>query len=90
MKRLTAIFLLTAIVICVPIACSEDEEKDPNDALVCMTGIPKSGGTDRELIRCCTRKEALAGSNVSAGGLKRVENYKSISLTPVNDCSECQ
>lgn len=90
MKKLLAILLMTTVVTWLPVACSEDEEKDPNDALVCMTGIPKSGGTDRELIRCCTRKEALAGSNVSAGGLKRVENYKSISLTPVNDCSECQ
>lgn len=87
MKRLTAIFLLTTGALCISLSCSEDGEKGPQ--IGCMTGLPKSGGTDRELIRCCTKEQALAGDNVAAGGIARAKNYKNISWTPVNDCSEC-
>ena len=52
-------------------SCSEDE---PETLQGCLTGVHKLG-TDRELIRCCTREEYLAGSNVNAGGTANWSNY---------------
>lgn len=66
--------------------CSEDE----GPQMGCSTGIRKSGGTERKLIRCCTRKEHLAGNNVDAGGIDRFDNYTDWEWEPVSDCDKCR
>jgi hypothetical protein len=57
MKKLLVILMILT-------ACSEDE---PDTDKGCQTGISKQTG-QRELIRCCTQQQALAGDNVQAGG----------------------
>lgn len=84
MKSLALILLLTIVV--AAFSCSDDDDPE----MGCMTGIPKSGGTHRELIKCCTRDQYLAGSNVKAGGDARFSNYNTVQWTPADDCSECQ
>lgn len=67
-------------------SCSEDEE-DPRSGIGCQTGILKSGGTDRDLIRCCTFQEFLAGDNVNAGGTSRAKYYKDMKWEKCADCN---
>lgn len=83
MKKLALIFVVTLFV-----ACSEDE-KGPTEGMGCMTGINKSGGTTRALIRCCTHQEYLAGDNVARGGTSFFTSYKAHQWEQVDDCSEC-
>lgn len=64
-------------------ACEEEPESD----IGCMTGIPKSGGTDRVLIRCCTHKQYLAGNNVNAGGIASSINYTNHKWEKCPDCN---
>jgi hypothetical protein len=51
--------------------CSEKEDPKPSEG--CLTGINNDGV--RVQIRCCTREEYLAGSNVNAGGTASWESY---------------
>lgn len=90
MKRLTAIFLLTTVMTYVGSACSDEEEKGRYEGMGCMTAIPKSGGTTRVQLRCCTYQEFLAGDNVAGGGVPYFANYKEHKWDQVDDCSECQ
>ena len=76
MRKFFAILLILA-------ACSgEDEDPSGNG---CLTGINKSSG-QRELIRCCTKEEYLAGSNVSAGGTANWNSYTGHSWAVCDDC----
>lgn len=85
-KDMKKIFLI--VVVTLFVACSDDE-KGPKDGMGCMTGINKSGGTERVLIRCCTHQQFLAGSNEANGGKESVKYYKDIDWRQVDDCSEC-
>jgi hypothetical protein len=81
MKRLlTILFTFTLI------SCSDDS----GPQMGCMTGIPKSGGTERVLIKCVTKKSFLAGNNVSEGGTANFANYTNHEWKPVSDCSKCK
>lgn len=67
-------------------SCSEENTSN----LGCVRGISKSnpnGGLVR--VRCCTREEFLAGSNVNQGGVSYWSSYTNHKWEPVNDCSEC-
>lgn len=81
MKKAIFILLLVAAMGCTK------EEAGPQ--MGCMTGIPK-GYTNRGLIRCCTKEQYLAGSNVAAGGIASFTNYTSVTWTPVANCSDCK
>jgi hypothetical protein len=75
MKKLLVILMILT-------ACSEDE---PDTDKGCQTGISKQTG-QRELIRCCTQQQALAGDNVQAGGTPNFTNYTNHKWAPCDDC----
>ncbi len=80
MKILTLIILLLT-------ACRQDE--DPEPKLGCLIGYSQSDKTKtRILIWCCTRKQALAGDNVSLGGNERVKYF--LGLRFEENCTKCQ
>jgi hypothetical protein len=62
-------------------ACSEGEESNVG----CLTGVNSSG--DRVLIRCSTKAEFRAGSNVNAGG---TANWKSFTQHQWEKCENCK
>lgn len=64
-------------------ACNSDDE--PSSGKGCLTGISKQSG-QRELIRCCTREQYLAGSNTSAGGTSSWNGYSSHKWEVCPDC----
>lgn len=82
MKRLIiCIVFLTLFVGC-------EEEEDPNAGTGCLTAYPKAGAeADRFTIRCCTRQEFLAGSNVSAGGTANWTLYAGHKWEKCSDCN---
>jgi hypothetical protein len=55
----------------------------------CLSGI-RNGETTRANIRCCTRDEFLAGSNVSKGGTSEWTLYTKQEWKAAGSCSECQ
>jgi hypothetical protein len=63
-------------------ACQED----PGPQMGCSTGI-RDG--ERKLLRCSTKEEHLAGSNVNAGGVSYFQNYTRHEWEPVRDCQIC-
>ena len=67
------------------LSCKED---DPGPQMGCSTGIRKSTG-NREVIRCCTQQDHLAGDNISQGGTDRFTLYLDHEWYEVSDCSEC-
>lgn len=78
MKKLFFILLVLA-------ACSEDEPQSEQKG--CISGL--TGGGDRVNIRCATRQEFLAGSNVNQGGTSNWTNYTKHEWKKVSNCSEC-
>jgi hypothetical protein len=82
MKYLVIIFCLIIISSCGP----DLDHEDPNEGIGCMTGIPKTGGSQRVLMRCCTRKEYLAGENVNAGGVSYFNSYTDHKWEKCDDC----
>jgi len=70
--------LAILVIVC---ACTEPETDQG-----CLTGIPKSGGTGRILIRCSTRQEYLAGNNVGAGGTVSWDSFISHEWEKCDDC----
>lgn len=87
--RLMALFVLLAMSLSV-FSCEDEEKTDPLEQLGCVTGINKSGGTDRVFLYCCKRREFLAGSNTNAGGREIFKYYRSFEFKVVKSCSECQ
>lgn len=77
MKQVVLILALFAF------SCSDD---DPTSETGCLTGIP-SGSTDRVLIKCATREQFLAGSNVSAGG---TSSWNAFTQHQWAKCSDCK
>ena len=71
------------------IAFAACKEEDNGPQMGCMTGIPK-GYTNRGLIRCCTREQYLAGSNVAAGGTPSFKDFTSIKWEATSDCAKCK
>lgn len=59
-------------------SCSEDETEPKTR---CLYGID-TGGV-RYFMRCCTKQQYLAGSNVAAGGTANWNNY------PYHEWKEC-
>lgn len=86
--RLMAIFALLTLAIYL-FSCEEEEKVDALDQLGCVSGVNKSGGTDRVFLYCCKRREYLAGSNTNAGGRDIFKYYKSFEFKVVSNCSEC-
>jgi hypothetical protein len=75
--------VITTILVCIlMIGCSDDE---PATDQGCLTGIPKAGW-NRVLIRCCTNKQYLAGSNTSAGGTSSWDLYTGHQWAKCSDC----
>lgn len=78
--------LLITLILAILMSCSEGETVEPQSEKGCLTGIING---KRAFIRCCTRQEYLAGSNVNQGGTSTWNNYTAHQWTPVSDCSEC-
>lgn len=76
------VILILFLFCSVSFSCSEDDDPSGNG---CLTGVNKSSG-QRELIRCCTKEEYLAGSNVSAGGTANWNSYTGHSWAVCDDC----
>jgi hypothetical protein len=68
------------------ISC-DTEPNEPQHG--CLTGINKSTNV-RGLLRCCTRQEFLAGSDVSNGGTSNWDVYTQHQWKAVKNCNECQ
>jgi hypothetical protein len=67
-------------------SCNNDEVQ-----MGCQTGILKTGDpNERITIRCCTKEEHNAGSNVAIGGTDLFQYYTSVKWEPVKDCNECR
>lgn len=67
------------------IGCAKD---DPGPQMGCLTGL--TGNGTRVTIRCCTKEQFQAGSNVNAGGTSNWSTYTSHEWKAVSDCSQCQ
>lgn len=80
--KLALIIAVVAGLIYFLVGCSEDE---PTTDQGCLTGI-RNGTTDRVFIRCCTRKEYLAGDNTTAGGTANWSNYTNHQWAACPDC----
>lgn len=80
-----AFVLFLVLFASVSFGCEEKEIKSDKG---CLTGIP-DGLNYRVLIRCCTRAEYAAGSNVNAGGTANWTSYSQHEWKPVDDCGDC-
>jgi hypothetical protein len=75
-------FILCIILIAgLSVGCSE--KQDPTNQ-GCLTGVNSDG--NRVLIRCCTKDQYLAGSNVNAGGTAIWPNYSGHKWESCQDC----
>jgi len=74
------------------LSCKDEPSIDANnpDQIGCLKGVNKnSPGSSPVLIRCCTKREYLAGSNVNAGGTANWTNYTNHQWTAVASCGVC-
>jgi hypothetical protein len=79
--KIKIISICLLLLIC---SCSED---DPGVQMGCLSGV--TGGGDRITIRCCTKQEFQAGSNVNAGGTANWNLYTQHQWKAVSDCDKC-
>lgn len=79
--------LLYTAFLCICLAGCEKDEPE-GEPMGCMTGIPQ-GQNYRVLIRCCTRREFLAGDNVNAGGTSNWTHYTRHEWVKVKKCGDC-
>lgn len=69
--------ILLLLLLC--ISCKEDDT-----LMGCSTGV-RNGS--RELIRCATKQQHLAGNNISAGGVK---HFTAFTNTKWEKCDQCK
>lgn len=70
---------LSILIILLLFSCSEEDETLKG----CSTGI-RDG--KRQLIRCATKEQHLAGNNVAAGGVGYFANYKNPQWEKCDQC----
>jgi hypothetical protein len=75
MKKMILIFAVFAL------SCSDDESGPQTG---CLTGLNSSG--DRVLIKCVTKKQYGAGSNVGAGGTAEWDYYTAHQWEECENC----